>query len=113
MFYICQLEKCCVSPQDNLKPHSARITQDKKKKKKDLIWLILSHLLYLPDIGPSDFHRFSSLQKLLNEKKKSQENLEETFVENFLSLKAAEFYLREINSLPDIWQVPIQNKEGY
>ena len=31
------------------------------------------------------------------------------FVENFLNLKAAEFYLKRINKWPDKWQEMIQN----
>ena len=36
-----------------------------------------------------------------------------TFVENFLSLKPAEFYLRGINKLPDKWQEAIQYNGNY
>ena len=35
------------------------------------------------------------------------------FVENFLSLRAAEFYLRKINKLPDKCQRAIQNNGDY
>ena len=35
------------------------------------------------------------------------------FVENFLSLKPAEFYLRKINNLPDKWQEVSQNNSKY
>ena len=53
----------------------------------------LSVLPYSPDLALSDFHLFfNSLQNALNDKKFSQEN-----VENFLSWKPVEFYLRGIN----------------
>ena len=35
------------------------------------------------------------------------------FVENFLRLKPAEFYLRRINMLLDKWQEVIQNNGEY
>ena len=36
-----------------------------------------------------------------------------TFEENFLILKPAEFYLREISKQPDKWQEVIQNNSKY
>ena len=35
------------------------------------------------------------------------------FVENFLSSKRNEFYLRGINKLADQWQEMIENKDRY
>ena len=42
-------------------------------------------------------------------KKFSREDQVKTFVENFLSLKPAEFYLRGINKQADEWEEVIQN----
>ena len=39
----------------------------------------------------------------------SQEDQVKTFVENFLSLKSTEFYMRAINKLTDEWHEVIQN----
>ena len=80
----------------------------------DLGWSVLSYLPYSPDLAPSDFHFFRSLQNVLKNKKFSQEEQVKTFVENFLSSKPAEFYLRGINKLPDKWQQEmIQNNGEY
>ena len=46
-------------------------------------------------------------------KKCSQKDQIKTFVENFFSSKAAEFYLRGTNKLPDKWQEVIQNNGEY
>ena len=46
-------------PHDNAKPHSVRIMQEKLL---DLSWIVLSHPPYSPDLVPSDFHLFHSLQ---------------------------------------------------
>ncbi len=42
-----------------------------------------------------------------------QEDQVKTFMENFLRLKPAEFYLRGINKLSDKWQEVIQNNGEY
>ena len=52
----------------------------------DLDWSVLLHLPYSPDLAPSDFQLFHYLENTLI--------YEKTFVENFLSSKAAEFHLR-------------------
>ena len=43
----------------------------------------------------------------------NKENQLKTFVEIFLSLKPAEFYLRGIKKLPDEWKEVIQNNGEY
>ena len=85
---------------NNTRPHSVRIT---KEKKLNLDWSVLLHPPYLPDLAPNDFHLFHFQQNALNNKKFSQEDQVEMFVENFLSSKPAEFYLRDINKLPEKW----------
>ena len=53
-----------------------------------------------PDLAPSDFHLFHSGHNALNNKKNSQDPRKK-FEENFINSILAEFYLREINQLPD------------
>ena len=83
---------------DNARPYSERITQEKIL---GYGWSVLPHPTHLLDLPASNFLLFCSLQNPLNEKKTSQENLGKTFVENFLSLKPADFYLRGISKLPE------------
>ena len=66
-----------------------------------LNWSVLPHPLYSPDLTPSDFHLFHSLQNVLNEKRFFLEDQVKMFLENFLSSKPVEFYLGGINKLPD------------
>ena len=47
----------------------------------------------------------------MNDEKFSQEDQVKTFVENLLSSKSAEFYLRGINILFGEWQEVIQNND--
>ena len=53
----------------------------------DFDWSIRSYPPYLPDLAPSNFQFFISLQNAVNEKKSSQEDQVKPFVENFFSLK--------------------------
>ena len=61
--------KCIIFHQDNVRPHVSLMTRQKLLQP-DLE--DLSHLLYLPDIAPSDFHvfciftKFSYCKKILN-----------------------------------------------
>ena len=52
--------------QYNARPHIYLTTRQKQLQ---LVWEVLIHLPYSPDIAPSDFHLFRSLQNSLNGKK--------------------------------------------
>ena len=62
-----------------------------QKKIMDLDWSVLLHQPYSPDLALSDYHLFCSKQKPLIDKNFFQEDQMKTFLENFLSLKAAEW----------------------
>ncbi len=49
---------------DNARPHTARLTQIFLN---DFQWDIFPHPSYSPDLMPSDFHAFSTLQLILRE----------------------------------------------
>ena len=51
--------------EDNTRPHASLMTRQNLLQ---LSWEILIHLPYSPDIAPSDFHLFRSLQNFLNGK---------------------------------------------
>ena len=57
---------------NNVRTDSARITQEKIL---DLSWSVLLHLPYSPNLAPSNFHLFHSLQNVLNDKNRSGENI--------------------------------------
>lgn len=74
---------------DNAKPHRSRVTNAKVA---ELGWERLDHPPYSPDLAPSGFHLFRSLQHFLEGKQfenidEMQESLEEYF-----ESKDAEFY---------------------
>jgi [histone H3]-lysine36 N-dimethyltransferase SETMAR len=81
---------------DNAPPHTAAITNEKIRC---LGWRKLPHPLYSPDLAPSDYHLFRSLQHFLKDKRFSNEReLELSLWEFFLS-KPKSFYKRGIDDL--------------
>ena len=57
--------KCIIFHQGNARPHVSLMTRQNLLQ---LGWEVLIHPLYSPDIAPSDFHLFLSLQNFLNGK---------------------------------------------
>ncbi|XP_053947037.1 histone-lysine N-methyltransferase SETMAR-like [Anastrepha ludens] len=49
--------------QDNARPHTSLVT---RQKLTELGWELLMHSPYSPDLAPSDYHLFRSLQNFLN-----------------------------------------------
>ncbi|QQP35017.1 Putative DD34D transposase, partial [Caligus rogercresseyi] len=54
--------KGVVFHQDHTRPHTSLVT---RQKIQELGWKVLSHLLYNPDIAPSDYHLFLSMANAL------------------------------------------------
>ena len=54
--------KCIIFHRDKTRPHVSLMIMQKLLQ---LVWEVLIHLPYLPDITPSDFHLFLSLQNFL------------------------------------------------
>lgn len=95
---------------DNARPHAASGT---RKKIAELGWEILSHPPYSPDLAPSDYHLFLSLQNFLNGKKfKDESDVRQVLLE-FFALKSESFYKKGIYKLPSRWEQVIKNDGNF
>ena len=82
---------------DNARPHAARFTVDKIRQ---LGWEVLPQPAYSPDIAPSDYHLFRSLQHFLSGKNFQIEKCIKNVLTDFFESKSQEFYNRGIKMLP-------------
>lgn len=91
---------------DNARPHTANVT--KKLLEEEFGWEILEHPPYSPDLAPSDYHLFRSMEHALRNKKFQSIVEMENFLINFFNSKDPEFYARGIDLLPEKWQEVIE-----
>lgn len=86
---------------DNARPHRANIVQ---KKIEELGWDRLQHPAYSPDIAPSDYHLFRSLQLDLADVR-FKNGIEVTnWMAGWIARKDEDFFKRGIHKLPDRWR---------
>ena len=89
------------SQHDNAKSHIAKIIKEKIAK---LVWELLLHPPYSPDVAPSDYHLFRSLSiDLRGRKFKNEEDLKR-YLQDFFDSKSKELYARGIRDLPRRWK---------
>lgn len=102
--------KGIVFHQDNARPHTALTT---RKKLRELGWEVLLHPPYSPDLAPSDYHLFRSLQNSLNGVTLSSKEDCEKHLNFFFENKPQKFYSDGIMVLPKKWQKVIENNGEY
>ena len=71
------------------------------------------HPPYSPDIAPSDFHLFRSLQNSLNGKNFNSLEDCKRHLEQFFGQKDKEFWQDGIMKLPEKWQKVVEQKGAY
>ena len=93
---------------DNARPRAALGI---RQKIAEVGWEIPSHPPYSPDIAPSDYHLFLSLENFLTGKK-NEEDAKQALVQFFAS-KDETFFKNGIYKLPSHWQQIINNNGNY
>ena len=69
----------------------------------ELGWSVLPHPPYWPDLAPTYYHLFRSVQNSLTGNNFSDDNQVREFVENLFASKPTEFYVKGIEDLPNKW----------
>jgi len=96
--------------QDNARPHTSLMTRQKLGQ---LGWEVLMHPPYSPDLAPSDYHLFRSLQNSLNGKTFGNDEAIKSHLVQFFADKGQKFYERGILNLPGRWQKVIEQNGNY
>ena len=102
--------KSIIFHQDNVRPHVSLMTRQKSLQ---LGWEVLIPPPYSPDIEPSNFHLFWSLQNSLNGKKFSSLEDCKRHLEQFFSQKDKKFWEDGITKLPEKWQKAVEQNGEY
>ena len=95
---------------DNARPHVAKLT---KQTAKELNVEFLPHPPYSPDLAPSDFHLFRSLEHTLRQKIfDSREDIRECLL-NYFREKKVDFWRRGLEALPERWERVVASNGAY
>jgi hypothetical protein len=70
---------------------------------------ILPHLPYSPDLAPSDYHLFRSLSNNLRRVSFNNDAELENWLDEIFTAKAADFFKRGIENLPEHWEAVVNN----
>ncbi|XP_076381130.1 histone-lysine N-methyltransferase SETMAR-like [Megalopta genalis] len=95
---------------DNARPHTSLATRTKLL---ELGWEVMSHPPYSPDLAPTDYHLFLSLQNFLHGKNFSNDDSLKSQLIKFFTDKDQKFYECGIMELPERWQKVIEQNGKY
>lgn len=102
--------KGVVFHQDNARPHTSLMT---RQKLRELGWDVLTHPPYSPDLAPSDYHLFRSMQNALGNTKLASREACEKWLSDFFANRDKGFYSRGIMKLPSKWQQVCEQNGAY
>ena len=86
---------------DNARRHSAKDTQEHLKQ---MGWEVLPHPPYSPDLAPSDYHLFRSLEHHIRNKTYRDQDDVENDLNSFFNQKTLGFFKKGIQNLVTRWQ---------
>ena len=95
---------------DNARSHVAIAV---KQTLIDLEWEVLPHPAYSPDLAPSDYHLFRSMQHALEDTHFHNYSEVENWVAEWIDSKDRPFFHRGIQLLPEKWQKVIASEGKY
>lgn len=96
--------------QDNARPHTSLVT---RQKLMELGWELMLHPPYSPDLAPSDYHLFRSLQNYMNGKTFNDDDAVKSHLVQFFADRDQKFYERGIMMLPERWRKVIDQNGKY
>jgi histone-lysine N-methyltransferase SETMAR len=96
--------------QDNAKPHTSKVT---KKFLQELGYELLEHPPYSPDLAPSDYYLFRSLQNHLRGAKFTSSEEAKNEVISFFASKSEDYFKKGIFKLVDRWSNVIRFEGEY
>ena len=91
--------------QYNAKPHTSLVN---RKKLLELGWEVIPHPPYSPDLAPSDYHLFRSLQNDLNRKTFDSNEAVKNELIHFFASKNQTFYESGIMKITERWKKVIE-----
>lgn len=95
---------------DNARPHIANVV---KNYLNTIGWDVLPHAPYSPDLAPSDYHLFRSMQHGLSEQHFTSYEEVKNWLSGWLASKDEQFYWRGIYLLPEKWEKVIASDGQY
>jgi [histone H3]-lysine36 N-dimethyltransferase SETMAR len=95
---------------DKTRPHVAKKVRERIE---NLGREVLPHPAYSPDLAPSDYHLFRSMQHFFQEKIYTEVESIKKDLDSYFSSRPESFYKSGIQQLPERWEKVILNDGNY